>query len=134
MRQFIKIDGMSCSMCEIRVCRILESISDVETASADYSKGEAVITSERMIPETELEQAFKNTGYAYIKSEYKWLKRLPYVILVLIVGIWFLLKKLNLLYVVDFFPQADENSGYAALFVIGVLTSFHCIAMCGGIN
>lgn len=134
MRQIIKIDGMSCSMCEIRVCRILESISDVETASADYSKGEAVITSERMIPETELEQAFKNTGYAYIKSENKWLKRIPYVILVLIVGIWFLLKKLNLLYVFDFFPQADENSGYAALFVIGVLTSFHCIAMCGGIN
>lgn len=121
-------------MCEVRVCRILKGIGDVETASADYSKGEAVITSERMIPETKLEGAFKNTGYAYIKSESKWLKVMPYAILVLIAGIWFLLKKLNLLYVFDFFHQADENSGYMALFVIGVLTSFHCIAMCGGIN
>lgn len=134
MKQIIKIGGMYCSMCEIRVCRILEGIGDVETASADYSKGEAVITSERIISETELEAAFKNTGYAYIKSESQWLKRVPYAIPALIVGIWLLLKKLNLLYIFDFFPQADENSGYAALFVIGVLTSFHCIAMCGGIN
>lgn len=134
MKQIIKIGGMSCSMCEVRVCRILKNIDGVETASADYSRGEAVITSERMIAEKELEEAFKNTGYAYIKNENKWLKRMPYVILALIVGIWLLLKKMNLLYVFDFFPEADENSGYAALFVIGVLTSFHCIAMCGGIN
>ena len=64
-------------MCEIRVCRILEGIGDVETVSADYSKGEAVITSERMISETELEAVFKNTGYAYIKSGRQWLKRVP---------------------------------------------------------
>ena len=29
---------------------------------------------------------------------------------------------------------ADSEMGYGALFVIGLITSVHCIAMCGGIN
>ena len=29
---------------------------------------------------------------------------------------------------------AENGMGYGALFLIGVLTSFHCIAMCGGIS
>ena len=32
------------------------------------------------------------------------------------------------------FPQAEEGMGYGMLFVIGLLTSIHCVAMCGGIN
>ncbi|MDR2586840.1 MAG: sulfite exporter TauE/SafE family protein [Coriobacteriales bacterium] len=32
------------------------------------------------------------------------------------------------------FPLVSEGAGYAMLFVIGLLTSLHCIAMCGGIN
>ena len=29
---------------------------------------------------------------------------------------------------------AEEKMGYGMLFVTGVITSVHCIAMCGGIN
>jgi hypothetical protein len=32
------------------------------------------------------------------------------------------------------FPLAEAGAGYAALFVIGLVTSVHCVAMCGGIN
>ncbi|MDR2822288.1 MAG: sulfite exporter TauE/SafE family protein [Acholeplasmatales bacterium] len=35
---------------------------------------------------------------------------------------------------VNIFPTADASTGYLMLFVIGLLTSFHCVAMCGGIN
>ncbi len=31
-------------------------------------------------------------------------------------------------------PTIDEKTSYAFLFVIGLTTSFHCVAMCGGIN
>jgi cytochrome c biogenesis protein CcdA len=31
------------------------------------------------------------------------------------------------------FPVAKEGTGYAMLFIIGLLTSVHCVAMCGGI-
>jgi sulfite exporter TauE/SafE len=32
------------------------------------------------------------------------------------------------------FPVVSEGAGLALLFVIGLLTSLHCVAMCGGIN
>ena len=34
----------------------------------------------------------------------------------------------------SFTPQVDETVGYGMLFLVGLLTSFHCLAMCGGIN
>jgi sulfite exporter TauE/SafE len=34
----------------------------------------------------------------------------------------------------NFFPQAEAGMGYWALFTVGLLTSVHCAAMCGGIN
>lgn len=32
------------------------------------------------------------------------------------------------------FPTATKDMGYLALFIVGLLTSVHCVAMCGGIN
>jgi sulfite exporter TauE/SafE len=32
------------------------------------------------------------------------------------------------------FPEVKQGMGYGVLFVIGLLTSIHCVAMCGGIN
>ena len=34
----------------------------------------------------------------------------------------------------NFLPRVDQSMGYGMLFVIGILTSLHCVAMCGGIN
>jgi sulfite exporter TauE/SafE/copper chaperone CopZ len=34
----------------------------------------------------------------------------------------------------NFIPEVNQSMGYGILFVVGLLTSLHCIAMCGGIN
>ena len=34
----------------------------------------------------------------------------------------------------NFIPDIDPSMGYAVLFVVGLLSSLHCVAMCGGIN
>ncbi|NTV90849.1 MAG: heavy metal transporter [Clostridiales bacterium] len=34
----------------------------------------------------------------------------------------------------SFIPEVTSSMGYGVLFVVGLLTSLHCIAMCGGIN
>lgn len=34
----------------------------------------------------------------------------------------------------NFIPQVNQNMGYGILFIVGMITSLHCIAMCGGIN
>lgn len=44
------------------------------------------------------------------------------------------MKRFGLFNLFNFFPQAEEGMGYGMLFLIGLLTSVHCVAMCGGIN
>ena len=34
----------------------------------------------------------------------------------------------------NFIPQVNQNMGYGILFMVGLITSLHCVAMCGGIN
>lgn len=34
----------------------------------------------------------------------------------------------------SFVPEINRSMGYGLLFLVGLLTSFHCVAMCGGIN
>jgi len=34
----------------------------------------------------------------------------------------------------NFIPDINPNMGYGILFAVGLLTSLHCVAMCGGIN
>ena len=36
------------------------------------------------------------------------------------------------LFMLRYLPQLGNNTSYAAIFIFGILTSFHCIAMCGG--
>jgi sulfite exporter TauE/SafE len=43
-------------------------------------------------------------------------------------------NKFGLLNVFNVFPEAKAGMSFSVLFVIGILTSVHCVAMCGGIN
>jgi sulfite exporter TauE/SafE len=53
---------------------------------------------------------------------------------VVIYFIYHFALRLGLLNVFNTFPEASLGMSYSVLFVIGALTSIHCIAMCGGIN
>jgi len=50
---------------------------------------------------------------------------------VLLAGVYFLLQKTGALQI--FSRLQDKNLGYGLLFLIGVLSSFHCVGMCGGL-
>lgn len=78
-------------------------------------------------------------------SLYKVSHKKSYVVLVSIIVIalvYFLLKQqfhfdlMKLLYdlfMLKYLPALGNDVSYGLLFVIGILTSFHCIGMCGGI-
>lgn len=125
---------MECAGCEIRVSNALAKIEGVTQVSADFSKNEAYITSEKNISDGEIISALENTGYAFDDRQKKSRNAVLYCIAAGVIVLYIVLKKLNLTYILNFFPEPDSSSGYFSLFVIGLLTSFHCIAMCGGIN
>ena len=54
--------------------------------------------------------------------------------LVIIVSLYVMLQALGILNLLAPSRLADSGMGYGMLFVIGLITSVHCIAMCGGIN
>jgi sulfite exporter TauE/SafE/plastocyanin domain-containing protein len=54
--------------------------------------------------------------------------------LVIILALYMLLRGLGISTLTSAFPLAEAGMGYGMLFIIGLVTSVHCAAMCGGIN
>ena len=52
----------------------------------------------------------------------------------IILAMYLILNHLGLLNIFNIFPTIESTVELPFLFVIGLLTSVHCIAMCGGIN
>lgn len=52
----------------------------------------------------------------------------------IIVCLYYLLQRFGVLNLLVPSMLADQAMSYGMLFVVGLLTSVHCIAMCGGIN
>lgn len=54
-------------------------------------------------------------------------------IVIILFAIYLVAKRFGLINIFNEFPVAKEGMGYGMLFLIGLLTSVHCVAMCGGI-
>lgn len=55
-------------------------------------------------------------------------------ILIIILALYMLIQHSGLSGVFNIFPTAEAGMDYGMLFIIGLLTSVHCLSMCGGIN
>lgn len=56
------------------------------------------------------------------------------IILAIILIIWFSIYKIFDFNIFNVIPNIDLNLTYGMLFITGILTSIHCISMCGAIN
>jgi sulfite exporter TauE/SafE len=154
MRQYwqLKIEGMTCLQCEAKVERVIKQVlakSNLEQVSVNvrYGTEEALIEFEANdnIFESrlylEIEKALEQSGYAAsglkqmdgVKNNQKGkFDAYGFIGVILIF--------LGLYYLVDhyigfnFIPDVSQNASYAMLFAVGIMTSVHCISMCGGIN
>lgn len=189
----LRIGGMSCISCELRIEQKLSQTTGVDKAVVKYSNGTAVITynaskitldeiiniieamhyqvereewitqgaksgkritneaikqetnqvTEQEIDkvtnevtgrEAHLRKSYRTdkTESQRTKQESKGSKALGAVILIF--ALYTLMRHLGITNIFNMFPQAQEGMSYGMLFVIGLLTSVHCVAMCGGIN
>lgn len=137
-KMVIEITGMTCGHCEKTITRVVKNINGVLQVSASFPKKQAeVIIDADKADMKEIKKAIEYEGYK-VKSMGLEGKRHPVSkvipIFLLIIALYFIIR-----YTVgfDFFnliPKIDQSISLAALFVTGLLTSVHCIAMCGGIN
>lgn len=155
-KKIIYVKGMQCVSCEQLINNALNELDGV-TATSDFVKGQVNITyDESKVSIKAINNAIENEGFKVdsrvIKNEKTNTTKenkididtmLKYF--VILVGVNYIVSMLTGINIigsifsifnslVSNIPVIDENTSLLFLFVIGLLTSFHCVAMCGGIN
>lgn len=125
----LPIRGMICRACTEAVETALTQTRGVVSAQVHYYKSEAEISYDPALVSADgLAEAVRRAGYDVGKKGAG--ERLfDLVCLLLAAGlVWFFLRSpLNPV------PEATAETPLGVLFVIGLLTSTHCVGMCGGI-
>ena len=134
MKKKLHIEGMTCAHCEKKITEALYQNSGIIDVKAKASKNlvhleydDSVINLEKMISDIE------RVGY-FVSPVRVDSKRTNLLIFMVLTVLGFLVLKYGNSISFDFLPNIRQHMGYGALFIVGLLTSVHCIAMCGGIN
>ncbi len=139
-KRIFRVSGMTCGHCESRVSRAARAVPGVTSAIASFSKNRLEVTFDPDVTNEEalvsaVTKAVAAAGYRVAgpeKSAQPISKVIPVAILLLAL---YVLLRYTLGF--DFFgyiPKIDSSISLSALFLTGLFTSVHCIAMCGGIN
>lgn len=64
----LKVKGMSCNHCEMRVKKALEAVPGVHSANADHTKGNVIIETNDEVLTESLVRAVNETGLYEIES------------------------------------------------------------------
>lgn len=148
MQEFTKIKlnigGMSCVHCQTKIETELTATEGIISAEVSYGKGTADIEyDEGVISADRIKEIIEDLDYSVLADgeggtateDKPTLKLLyPFIILAVIIVLFVPLQYFGLLNYLAPSSLADSSMGYGMLFVIGLITSVHCIAMCGGIN
>ena len=131
------ISGMTCINCQTRIASALNDRSEITDVSVSYETGTAEFSYDpAKISLKQIIAMINSLGYeasAQNISQKKAMLKTVQEIAVIVV-LFFLLQRFGILNRLVPDSLADSEMGYGMLFVIGLITSVHCIAMCGGIN
>ncbi|MGL5348727.1 MAG: sulfite exporter TauE/SafE family protein [Peptostreptococcaceae bacterium] len=119
--------GMHCKSCEANIEYELNSLKGVFSVKASYTQSNVIIIYEdEYLNENEIKKAIKKAGYSTSKNSLSQLFGLG-----LVVAIMLFLSN-NSLFGFDT-NSLLSNASLFMLFVVGLLSSLHCVGMCGGI-
>lgn len=135
----LKLEGLTCTSCETRIENKLNKINGIIDVEVSYvtqilsvtyneekiSLEEIKITIKKL--DYGIEEDFTNTKVKKGKESYNQI----IIIGIILLGGYLIIKNTIGF---NFIPEINPSMGYGVLFVIGLLTSIHCVAMCGGIN
>ncbi|MBO6002949.1 MAG: sulfite exporter TauE/SafE family protein, partial [Mailhella sp.] len=104
----------------------------VRSVTASFEKGQAeVVYDPQTVTVEDLRKQIRQAGYEP-REEGSFGKTAA--VLIILLALYVAAKHFGWTKIFDFFPAVETTVSLGMLFVIGLLTSVHCIAMCGGIN
>lgn len=148
IHRVLHIGGMTCTGCETRIENCIKKLEGIQDVKAIYSSSNVYVTYDSGIVRLEqiinaienLDYVVKNNPLEKSNSSSKGAAEPSkdksnigqmIGIGIIIFALYTIIKNTVGF---NFIPQVNQNMGYGILFVVGLLTSLHCIAMCGGIN
>ncbi|MDR3092122.1 MAG: sulfite exporter TauE/SafE family protein [Clostridiales bacterium] len=126
----LRIGGMTCAGCADRIRKKISPL--VVSAKVSFSEETAEITFDES--ETSLERVngeIEKLGYTTAKDSNA---SRALGSLIIILALYLICDKFGVFKAFTNFTTARSGMSFAMVFVIGLLTSAHCAAMCGGIN
>ncbi|HML49404.1 MAG TPA: sulfite exporter TauE/SafE family protein, partial [Clostridia bacterium] len=133
----LRIGGMTCVHCQNTIEKKLRGLEGVQKAEVRYGAGTAKVTYDTSrVSSKALVEAVEGLGYT-ARGDGDVVPAAIYRslgLLAVIVALYLILESLGVLNWLSPSRLAQTNMGYGMLFVIGLITSVHCVAMCGGIN
>jgi uncharacterized protein len=158
----IKVKGMTCNSCEKIILKSLAKIKGMRRIKVDYVTSILEVEyNKEKVTEKQIEDALEEKGYVIdtnsnlsdssesiathetkdtsssstlnLKSKISNIIKKPaYGVTIGIVGLLILFYFAFQIYGSFNMPQISQGMSYGLLFVVGLLTGFHCIGMCGG--
>lgn len=126
----LNVSGMICRACEDAIADALLHTRGVVSAQAHYWRGRVTITYDpNIVTEDTLRQVLTNAGYP-LGTHGMGGVVVDGICLALVGVLYWGLPKLLMLVKV---PALADNASLGLVFLVGLLTSTHCIGMCGGI-
>jgi sulfite exporter TauE/SafE/copper chaperone CopZ len=128
---------MNCVNCQNRIEQKLRAAPGVLEAQVSYAQSEARVRYDSArISLDEITAAVESLDYTALPKEAGGGKSAFEITgtLVIIAALYMLLRGLGIGALASAFPLAAEGMNYGMILVIGLVTSLHCAAMCGGIN
>jgi len=125
----LKISGMTCNSCSARIKKEVSKLP-VKELMVSYEEGRLTCLTDN--PE-EIISTINAIGYSAevveaSKENKNYLKAVAGISILL--AFYIIIKN-----TVGFntIPALEEGAGYSILFILGIITSLHCLSMCGGI-
>ena len=128
---------MTCVSCQNRIKQKLSGLPGVKKTSVSYQTGIAqIVFDPGLVSLNRIKAVIEELGYEVLPEGRGANGSIFRVItfLGIILALYVMLDRLGVLNLLVPSQLADSSMSYGMLFVVGLLTSVHCIAMCGGIN
>jgi sulfite exporter TauE/SafE/copper chaperone CopZ len=135
----LRVADMTCVSCERKIEKKLKGTAGVLDAKAGFSDGSVQVTYRAPAIDIDaIEKLIEGLDYHIAKEERRrrtsdTVARVIWISIALY-ELYDILDRFELLNIFYNFPEARAGMGYGMLFMVGLLTSVHCVAMCGGIN
>lgn len=132
----LRVSGMTCGHCEKRITEAVKRLKGIRSVAASFPKKRVEIAYDMdKVTESAIRAAIEQEGYRVLVSDNKKqpLGKVAPVFLI-VLALYFIVRYAFGFDFINLIPRIDSTVSLLALFVTGLFTSVHCIAMCGGIN